>query len=531
VRTLQLAIHRSPLPAPATEPLPALVLRHAQRDPAARAVIDGLTGEALTRGELAERSGAFASALRARGVGEGDLVALLMPNLAWWPVVALGVWRAGAALVPLSPLWTARDCARALERARPRLAIAFGPLAATLREALQSAAADVELLVAGPAQEGAPLAELLADPPADGPAEPAPDPGRLAVVPFSSGTSGLPKGVRLTHANLAAGAAHGIDALSIGRALDEHAVMLACAPFFHALGLALTLAAPLAAGARVVTLPRPELEALLALVERERVTHLVVPPPLVAALARDPRVDAHDLSSLAMVATGGAHVPARMQLAAGERLGCVVRQGYGITEATCTVAAPLHRPSTAETCGWLMAGTEARLVDPASGADAPAGEPGELLVRGPQVMQGYHADPEATAATLTADGWLRTGDLVRFTEAGELEVRGRLKELIKVHGQSVAPAEIELVLCEHPAVRDAGVVGMPDPETGEAPVALVAADGSVGARELAAFAGERLATYKRPREVRIVDRLPRLPTGKLIRSALRELAAARREAP
>jgi acyl-CoA synthetase (AMP-forming)/AMP-acid ligase II len=257
----------------------------------------------------------------------------------------------------------------------------------------------------------------------------------------------------------------------------------------------------------------------------------VVPPPLVAALARDPRVDAHDLSSLAMVATGGAHVPARMQLAAGERLGCVVRQGYGITEATCTVAAPLHRPSTAETCGWLMAGTEARLVDPASGADAPAGEPGELLVRGPQVMQGYHADPEATAATLTADGWLRTGDLVRFTEAGELEVRGRLKELIKVHGQSVAPAEIELVLCEHPAVRDAGVVGMPDPDTGEAPVALVAADGSVGARELAAFAGERLATYKRPREVRIVDRLPRLPTGKLVRSALRELAATRVDSP
>jgi len=259
-------------------------------------------------------------------------------------------------------------------------------------------------------------------------------------------------------------------------------------------------------------------------VAAHRVTHLAVPPPVFDALADDQRIDEHDLASLVLAVTGGAHTAADVERRASERLGCIARQGYGMTEATCTISCPLLGPSTPGTGGWLVPGTEARLVDPQSGVDAQPGEPGELWVRGPQVMQGYHDLPEETAATITADGWLRTGDLVAIRDDGQLEIRDRLKELIKVKGASVAPAEIELVLRQHPAVRDAGVVGVPDAERGEAPVAFVALDAAVEPEELADFAAARLAGYKRPREIVVIDEVPRVPTGKLMRRALRERA-------
>ena len=255
-------------------------------------------------------------------------------------------------------------------------------------------------------------------------------------------------------------------------------------------------------------------------------THVAVPPPLFDALAVDPRVDEHDLGSLRLVVSGGAHIGPDVEQAISERLGCMARQGYGATEATCTISAPLGGPSTPGTAGWLMPGTEARLIDPATGADVDPGEPGELWVRGPQVMQGYHDRPQATAAAITSDGWLRTGDLVAIRDDGQLEIRDRLKELIKVRGASVAPAEIELVLRQHPAVRDAGVVGVPDAERGEAPIAFVELEAEAEPDELADFAAERLATYKRPREIVVIDEVPRLPTGKILRRVLRERALA-----
>jgi acyl-CoA synthetase (AMP-forming)/AMP-acid ligase II len=243
------------------------------------------------------------------------------------------------------------------------------------------------------------------------------------------------------------------------------------------------------------------------------------------AMATSALLDEHDLSSLRGVVTGGAHLTAGAEDQLSQRLGCLARGGYGMTECTCTISAPLERISTAGTVGWLVPGTEARLIDPLTGADVDGDAPGELWIRGPQVMDGYHGLPEATAASITPDGWLRTGDLVTIRNDGQLEIRDRLKELIKVSGASVAPAEIELVLREHPAVSDAGVVGVPDSRRGEAPIAFVTLAGAAEPDELSEFAAERLARYKRPREVVVVDDLPRLPTGKLLRGALRERAA------
>jgi acyl-CoA synthetase (AMP-forming)/AMP-acid ligase II len=525
--TITSPVHRSPLPAPAVGPAVATAfLRHAAADPGAVAVVDGATGETLTRAELAARSAALAAGLRERGVRPGDLVAVAMPNVAWWPVVAMGIWRAGAAISPLSPLWTADESARVLARAVPRAAIVVAPLVPTVRAALESAGLhDVDLAVVGEdAPDATPIEALLAPGTRDAYAEPDLGPDELAAVPFSSGTGGLPKGVRLTHGNLAAGADHGAAAFRPAGAFDERSVVLAGAPFFHAIGLVLMLSASLRVGARIVTLPRPVLEPLLELVAVHRVTHVAVPPPLFEALADDPRVDEYELGSLELVISGGAHIRSDVEQAVSERLRCVARQGYGATEATCTISAPLGRPSTPGTAGWLMPGTEARLIDPGTGADVDAGEPGELWVRGPQVMQGYHGLPEDTAATITPDGWLRTGDLVAIRDDGQLEIRDRLKELIKVKGASVAPAEIELVLRQHPAVGDAGVVGVPDAERGEAPVAFVELDAAVEPDELADFAAARLAGYKRPREIVVIDEVPRLPTGKILRRALRERA-------
>jgi acyl-CoA synthetase (AMP-forming)/AMP-acid ligase II len=528
--TIASPIHRSALPRPPVEPsIVIAALRHAAADPGAVAVVDGATGETLTRGEVAARSAALAAGLRAGGVRPGDLVVVLMPNLAWWPVVALGVWRAGAVISPISPLWTADESARVLARAAPRAAIAFAPLAGNVRAALASAGLrQVDLAVlGGDPGDATPIEALMAFDAGEPYAEPDLGPDDLAAVPFSSGTGGLPKGVRLTHGNLVAAAEHGTQAFRAGGAYDERSVVLAGAPFFHSIGLALTLCAPLRLGARIVTLPRPALEPVLELAAAHRATHVVVPPPVFDALAFDPRVDEHDISSVRLVVTGGTHMHPDVEQTLSERLGCLGRQGYGTTETTCTISAPLGRPSTPGTAGWLMPGTEARLVDPETGVDVDPGEPGELWVRGPQVMQGYHGLPEDTAAAMTPDGWLRTGDLVAIREDGQLEVRDRLKELIKVNGASVAPAEIELVLCQHPAVRDAGVVGVPDAECGEAPIAFVALRAPVEPDELAEFAAARLARYKRPREIVVVDEVPRVVTGKLLRRDLSERALAR----
>lgn len=500
-------------------------LRHAAADPDARAVVDGATGETLTRGELAARSAALAAGLHARGVGRGDLVAIAMPNLAWWPVVALGAWRAGAAIEPLSPLWTAEESARVLAGAVPRLAIAFAPYAPHVGGARAAAAPGVELVVVGGDADGAtPIGALMTADACDPYAEPTLGPSDLAAVPFSSGTGGLPKGVRLTHGNLAASAAQGIECLSSGGVVDARAIVLAGVPFFHSIGLGLLLGGALLTGATIVTVPIPKLEAILALIAAHGVTHVAVPPPVFEAMADDPVVDEHDVSTLRTAVTGGAHLGPEVEERASARLSCLARQGYGMTEATCTISAPLGRPSTPGTAGRLVPGTEARLVDPETGADVACDEPGELWLRGPQIMEGYHGLPEETAATLTPDGWLRTGDLVAIRHDGQLELRDRLKELIKVSGASVAPAEIELVLRQHAAVRDACVVGVPDPDRGELPFAFAVLSAPAEPDELTAFLAARLAGYKRPRKVVVVDELPRLPTGKLLRRTMRERA-------
>jgi acyl-CoA synthetase (AMP-forming)/AMP-acid ligase II len=509
---------RSSLPAPSMQPtLVAQALRDAAADPDKLAIVDGATGMRLSRADFAQQSAALAAGLEGRGIGRGDVVALAMPNICWWPVVALGVWRAGAALATLNPTWTAAEMGRVLTVVRPRLGIAHGPVAESLEAGLMAAGLDVEVVVQGEPANATPLERLLAS--AEDPfAEASLEPDDLAIVPFSSGLGGLPKGVRLTHRNLSAVSAQ------VVMSHDYHSasVVLAGAPVFNAMGLVASLCTPLSVGSAIVTIPRPTTDRSLELISEHRVTHATLPPTVVAEMAANPEVERYDTTCLELVVTGGDDVPAALQLRASERLGALVRQAYGMTEALAISATLVDRPSDPETVGWLAAGTEARVVDPEYGHDVGPGKPGELWIRGPQVMDGYFDDPDATAAMITADGWLRTGDLVRIRDDGQLVIEDRLKELIKVKGASVAPAELEFVLREHPSVDDVCVVGRPDAKRGEVPVGWVALSGPASEEELISFVRSRVANHKRLHDVRIVDQLPRGPNGELLRRALRD---------
>lgn len=250
---------------------------------------------------------------------------------------------------------------------------------------------------------------------------------------------------------------------------------------------------------------------------------LAVPPPVLAALARDPAAGRADLSAVELIVSGGAPLGRDLQLEAARRFpGATIGQGYGMTETSAVIPVPDRAGMVPGSVGKLAPGTELRLVDPDTGRDARPGEAGELLVRGPQVMAGYLGRPEATAGILDAGGWLRTGDLGRIDADGNLFVVDRLKELIKVNALQVAPAELEALLTGHPQVADAAVIARPDEKTGESPVAFVVARGPVEPGQLMAWVAARVAPHKRIRAVRLVSEIPRNPSGKILRRALIE---------
>ncbi|HET8592844.1 MAG TPA: AMP-binding protein [Solirubrobacterales bacterium] len=482
------------------------------------AIVDGATGRMTSYGELAARVDRVAAGLQAEGIGAGEVVALIGANSTEWAIAYHAILRAGAVVTPLNPLLTPEEVGKQLLDSGSVALIAMPQLIPSLTgTAIHDGIGRVWSL--GPADDADDAIEL--GEPGATPEDVGVDPEDLAVLPYSSGTTGLMKGVMLTHRNLVAN----IEQAWTSMPIAEEDTLVGVLPFFHSYGQTVVLNLGLSKGATIVTMARFDLDGLLDILERHRVTWLHIAPPVVLAFATAPEVEGRDTSALKMVISGAAPLDEDLAKRAEERIGAPIRQGYGMTELS-PVSHKSRLADAAETppgsIGPLIPNTEARLVDPATLADVPEGRAGEIWVRGPQVMRGYLNNRRATEETLIGDGWLRTGDIGRVDERGYFYIVDRLKELIKYKGYQVAPAELEAVLVSHPKVRDAGVIGVPMEDGGEAPKACVVCDGGLDIEELIAYVAERVAPYKRIREVERVEEIPKSASGKILRRLLRE---------
>ncbi|MDN3253949.1 4-coumarate--CoA ligase family protein [Streptomyces mutabilis] len=489
------------------------------------ALIDATDGTTLTYEQVDRFHRRVAAALAEAGVRKGDVLALHSPNTVAFPLAFYAATRAGASVTTVHPLATAKEFGKQLEDCAARWIVTVSPLLDTARRAAELAGDVQEILVCDSAPGHRSLIDMLAStaPEPSVAIDPAED---VAALPYSSGTTGTPKGVMLTHRQIATNLAQLEPA--VPAAPGER--ILAVLPFFHIYGLTALVNAPLRLGATVVVLPRFDLEQFLAAIQNHRITGLYVAPPIVLALAKHPLVADYDLSSLRYVISAAAPLDANLAAACSRRLGLPpVGQAYGMTELSPgTHVVPLDAMDDAPpgTVGKLIAGTEMRIVSlDTPGKDLGPGESGEILIRGPQVMKGYLGRPDATAAMIDTDGWLHTGDVGHVDADGWLFVVDRVKELIKYKGFQVAPAELEALLLTHPGIADAAVIGAYNDDGNEVPHAYVVrrptAPGLCEA-EVIMYVAERVAPYKRVRKVTFIDGVPRAASGKILRRELRE---------
>ncbi len=486
----------------------------------APALIEGATGRVLTYSQLVEQTRRLAAGLSRGGIRQRDVVAIWSPNSPEYAVVFHAVSRLGAILTTVNPTYTVEELAYQLTDAGARMLITTSALLEKARAAIAEAGKPIDIITIDEVDGLPSLASTMVD--ADPPAVTIDPDQDIVVLPYSSGTTGLPKGVMLTHRNLVANLLQ-IDAME----LSEIRALLGVLPFFHIYGMVVIMNHGLLRGAAVVTLPRFELETVLRILQDHPIAMAHVVPPVVIAFAKHPMVDKFNLSNLRWVFSGAAPLGSEITSTLQARLPIKVRQGYGMTELSPVTHYTPVDGERAGKVGLLAPSTELRIVDPATGADLAEGEAGEVWIRGPQVMKGYLNNPEATALTIDADGWLHTGDIGVVDVEGYLEVVDRLKELIKVKAFQVAPAELEALLLKHPKIADAAVYGVPDDECGEVPKAVVVAREPLTCDEVKAFIESHVAHYKRLRHVVFAEAIPKSPSGKILR---RVLVAAERAA-
>ncbi|NRQ33278.1 long-chain fatty acid--CoA ligase [Nonomuraea sp. NN258] len=467
----------------------------------------------LTYGALDQLSARLAALLTCRGIGRGDRVAIMLPNVPEFGVVYYGVLRIGAVAVPLDPLLKKREISAYLADCGARLLIAWHAFAETAESGAAATGTDCFFVV--PEE----FRRLLRAVTAEHEIARA-EPGDTAVIHYTSGTTGRARGIELTHANL------GGNAATVARmhALGVDDVVLGALPLYHTYGQTCSLNATVHAGARLTLLPRFEAGRALEVIRRDGVTVLQAVPTMYIALLDHP--GASDLSLLRVCASGGAALPLDVLRAYEARFGCQIVEGYGLSE-TSPVAATnrgghARRPGS---IGWPIREVEMKVVDD-DGREVPCGGIGEIVVRGPNVMKGYWNDPAGTAEVIR-DGWFHTGDLGRVDSDGYFYLVDRRRDVIIRGGYTVYPREVEEVLYEHPAVRQAAVIGVPHAELGEEISAVVAVRAPVSADELRAFVKERVAAYKYPRHITFAEALPMSPTGKILKRALTRPAASR----
>ena len=484
-------------------------------------LIDGVDGRKFTAGDVIDHVKRLAGGLREAGHVPQKPVALMAPNSPEYCIIFHAIAWAGGTITTLNPTYTAHEIRHQLRDSGAGLLITVPATLAVAKEALKELP-EVQICVIGSADDDdsgdcQSLAELY------GTAQEQQYPVDLdrhsVALPYSSGTTGLPKGVCLSHRSLSMN----IDQTAKGAEFQAGETAAAFLPFFHIYGMTVLMNMHLACGGVLVTMPRFDLEVFLRICQDHRARRMWIVPPVALALAKHPLVDDYDLSALEQVFSGAAPMGNALSDAVASRFDCAMLQGYGMTElAPVSHITPLSTPRSGAS-GLAVPNTRCRIVSPETGADLPPGEEGELWIKGPQVMIGYLNNEQATKDTLTADGWMKTGDMAIIDADGYMFVVDRLKELIKYKGFQVAPAELEATLVAHPQIQDAAVIGQHDEEAGEIPVAFVVCqDPAPSQEDIQAYVGSQLSHYKQLHRVTFVETIPKSPSGKILRRLLRD---------
>jgi long-chain acyl-CoA synthetase len=465
----------------------------------------------LSYAALDDASARVAGLLSARGIGPGDRVGMMLPNVPLFPVLYYGILRLGATVVPMNVLLKGRETAHYLTDPGAKAVFAWEPFAEHARTGAAEAGAECIEVEPGAFEQllgqTEPLREVA---PCDG--------SETAVILYTSGTTGVPKGAELSHDNLA----HNCRAAAGLFGLGAASVTLGSLPLFHSFGQTCAMNGTICAGGCLTLIPRFDPGKALEVIERDRVNVFMGVPTMYGAILNAPAADSTDVSSLQVCASGGASLPLELMRAFEDKFSTMILEGYGLSE-TSPVASFNHpdKERKAGSIGTPIAGCEMKVVGE-DGRDLPVGEVGEIVIRGSNVMKGYWNKPDATAEAIDSDGWFRSGDMARADEDGYFYIVDRKKDLIIRGGYNVYPREVEEVLYEHPAVREAAVVAVPDDEWGEEIGAAVALKegAQATAQELRDFVKDQVAAYKYPRRVWFVDELPKGPTGKILKRSI-----------
>ncbi|MBP1134190.1 4-coumarate--CoA ligase [Arthrobacter sp. PvP023] len=498
------------------------------------AVVDGSSGAETTYRQLLEQIDAVAGAVSAQGLGPHGVAAILCPNVPAFAAVFHGLLRAGATITTINSLYTADEITHQLQDAAATWLFTVSALLPGAEQAAERAGIPADRLVVLDGAPGHPSLKDLLTAGVPAPAVSFDPATHVAVLPYSSGTTGRPKGVKLSHRNLVANVEQSRGLLKV-KPQDR---LLALLPFFHIYGLTVLLNLALRERACLVTMPRFDLAEFLRTIQDHKCTYLFIAPPVAVALSKHPLVAEYDLSSVHTTLSGAAPLDGELGATLGERLRCRVLQGYGMTEMSpVSHLIPVDAPDVpVSSVGFTVPNMECRLVDPATGEDIdiPAegtSAPGHLLCRGPNVMLGYLNRPEETADTLDADGFLHTGDIATVRADGVVTIVDRLKELIKYKGYQIAPAELEALLLSHPGIADAAVIGTPDADGQEVPMAFVVRQAGGQGETLDEdgvmdFVAARVAPFKKIRRVEFIDAVPKSASGKILRRMLKTARSA-----
>uniref|UniRef100_A0A1D1Z0P5 4-coumarate--CoA ligase n=1 Tax=Anthurium amnicola TaxID=1678845 RepID=A0A1D1Z0P5_9ARAE len=495
-------------------------------------LVSGATGEVYTYAETHLVCRRTAAGLAALGVGKGDTVMLLLQNCPEFAFAFMGASMLGAMSTAANPFCTPAEIHKQFVASGAKLVVTQSQFVDKLRAGGFPAVGE-ELAVVTVDEPPAGCVPFRVVSGADERGFPVPEEGiegdDPVALPFSSGTTGLPKGVMLTHRNLVTSVAQQVDGDNPNLHLRPDDVVLCVLPLFHVFSLNSVLLCSLRAGAAVLVVPRFEIASLLGMIQRHRVTVAAVVPPIVLAMAKNPVVESFDLSSIRLVLSGAAPLGKDLQAALLSRVPqAIFGQGYGMTEAgpvltMCPAFAKEPLPAKSGSCGHVVRNAELKVVDPETGFSLGRNQPGEICIRGVQIMKGYLNDPEATAATIDVEGWLHTGDIGYVDDDDEVFIVDRVKELIKFKGFQVPPAELEALLISHPSIADAAVVPAQDEVAGEVPVAFVVRGGDLELTEDAVkeFVAKQVVFYKRLHKVYFIHAIPKSPAGKILRKDLR----------